>query len=150
MRPEELNHKLTEMIQATKEGKIHWNVQVQTTESNDISDKPKVEEDGLTWTVDEFYVSYYCKYKNQDFLLTTYEMIKKSDGKTRTSNMIFLPPLGNRFFNLHTLLPYSVEASAVLVSQCCNLWKLLLDMYKIDHSSVYLEVNPGKLEIEEE
>ena len=29
MRPEELNHKLTEMIQATKEGKIHWNVQVQ-------------------------------------------------------------------------------------------------------------------------
>ena len=90
------------------------------------------------------------QYKNQDFLLTTYEMIKKSDGRTRTSNMIFLPPLGNRFFNLHTLLPYSVEASAVLVSQCCNLWKLLLDMYKIDHSSVYLEVNPGKLEIEEE
>lgn len=149
MRPQELSKKLHEMIEETKAGKIHWNVQVQTTESNPVEEKPVVEEDGMTWTVDEFYVSYYCKYKNQEFLMTTYEMIKKSGDKTKTSNLIFLPPLGNRFFHLASLTPYSIEASAVLVNQCCMLWQVVLDLYKVDRSSVYLEVNPGKLTIEE-
>lgn len=149
MRPEELSKKLNNLIQETKEGKIHWNVEVQTTESNPIEEKPIVEENGVSWTVDECYVSYYCKQRNQEFLLTTYEMIKKSGDRTKTSNMIFLPPLGNRYFHLASLTPYSVEASAVLVNQCCTLWQLVLDMYKVDRTSVYLEVNPGKLTIEE-
>lgn len=150
MKPEELSKKLSKLIQETKEGKIRWNVQVQTTESNPPEEKPVVEEDGILWTVDECYVSYYCKLRNQEFLMTTYEMIRKSEEKTKTSNMIFLPPLGNRFFHLASLMPYSVEASAVLVNQCCTLWQLVLEQYKLDRSSVFLEVYSGKLTIEEE
>ncbi len=149
MRPEELSKKLNTLIQETKEGKIHWNVQVQTTEANAPEEKPRVEEDGEVWTLDEFYVSYYCKYHNQEFLMTTYELIKKCGDRTKTSNMIFLPPLGNRFFHLASLTPYGIEASAVLVNQCCTLFQLLLDLYKVDRTSVYLEVNPGVLTIEE-
>jgi hypothetical protein len=75
-RPEELSHMLTEMYNDTKDGKIHWNISVQTTENNEVSEKPVEVEDGVSWTIDECYVSYYCKYKGQDFLMITYEMIK--------------------------------------------------------------------------
>ncbi len=74
-RPEELSHMLTEMYNDTKDGKIHWNISVQTTENNEGSEKPVEVEDGVSWTIDECYVSYYCKYKGQDFLIITYEMI---------------------------------------------------------------------------
>ena len=55
----------------TKDGKIHWNISVQTTENNEVSEKPVEVEDGVSWTIDECYVSYYCKYKGQDFLMIT-------------------------------------------------------------------------------
>lgn len=149
MKAEGLSHQLTEMYKATKEGKIHWNLSVQTTEHNDPAEKPVETEDGISWTVDECYVSYYCKYKGEDFCMITYEMIKTSGDKTQTTNLIFLPPLGIRLFNLHTLLPYAVQASSVLANQIQNLWKLLLDMYKADKESVFLEVLPGNLVIED-
>ena len=95
-RPEELSHMLTEMYNDTKDGKIHWNISVQTTENNEVSEKPVEVEDGVSWTIDECYVSYYCKYKGQDFLMITYEMIKTAGDKVHTTNMIFLPPLGIR------------------------------------------------------
>lgn len=88
-RPEELSHMLTEMYNDTKDGKIHWNISVQTTENNEVSEKPVEVEDGVSWTIDECYVSYYCKYKGQDFLMITYEMIKTAGDKVHTTNMIF-------------------------------------------------------------
>ena len=54
----ELSHTLTELIRETKEGKIRWNVEVQTTEANDPAEKPVEQENGVDWTVDECYVSY--------------------------------------------------------------------------------------------
>ena len=65
-RPEELSHMLTEMYNDTKDGKIHWNISVQTTENNEVSEKPVEVEDGVSWTIDECYVSYYCKYKGRN------------------------------------------------------------------------------------
>ena len=44
-RPEELSHMLTEMYNDTKDGKIHWNISVQTTENNEVSEKPVEVED---------------------------------------------------------------------------------------------------------
>ena len=111
-RPEELSHMLTEMYNDTKDGKIHWNISVQTTENNEVSEKPVEVEDGVSWTIDECYVSYYCKYKGQDFLMITYEMIKTAGDKVHTTNMIFLPPLGIRVFQLPMLLPYAVQIAA--------------------------------------
>ena len=149
MRQEELSRKIAELIAETKEGKIRWSVEVQTTEANDISEKPREVENGIEWTVDECYVSYFCKHKGQDFCMITYEMIKTAGDRVTSSNMVFLPPLGVRYFDLRTLLPHSVETSAVLLEQIHKLWVLLLDMYKVDKGSIYLNVKPGKLTIED-
>ena len=91
-RPEELSHMLTEMYNDTKDGKIHWNISVQTTENNEVSEKPVEVEDGVSWTIDECYVSYYCKYKGQDFLMITYEMIKTAGDKVHTIKLLLIFP----------------------------------------------------------
>lgn len=149
MKQEELSKKMVELIAATKEGKIRWSVEMQTTETNDASQKPKEVENGIEWTVDECYVSYYCKYKGNDFCMITYELIKMGASKVISSNMVFLPPLGMRYFDLRVLLPYSIETSAVLLEQIHQLWVLLLNMYKTDKGSIYLNVSQGELIIED-
>ena len=148
-REEELVKQLTDMVKDTKAGKVHWYVICQTTEYNDAATKPTVEEDGLQWTVDECYVSYVCNYKGQDFCMITYEMLKTAGDKVQTTNLIFLPPMGIRVFHLQNLLPYAIPASNVLANQIHNLWELLLIQYKADKSSVYLDVIPGTLVIED-
>ena len=67
----------------TKEGRIRWSVEVMTTEANPAEEKPVEHEDGLDWTIDECYVSYYCKYKGKDFCLITYEMLKTARRELR-------------------------------------------------------------------
>lgn len=146
---EELSRQLTEMYKETKEGKLHWNIQVQTTEHNALSEKPVETEDGIAWIVDECYVSYVCKYRGQDFCMVSYELIKTAGDKVQTTNLVFMPPMGIRAFHLQTLLPYAVPASQVLASRIKNLWELLIQMYKSDHTSVYLDVIRGTLKIED-
>ena len=102
----ELVKQLTDMAKDTKMGKIKWEVICQTTEYNDVDKKPKTEEDGVIWTVDECYVSYHCMYKGEEFLMITYEMMHTAGNQTKTTNLVFLPPLGIRYFDVHTLLPY--------------------------------------------
>ena len=148
-KPEELSRLLTELYKETKEGKIRWSLQVQTTEHNNPSEQPVEVEDGISWTVDECYVSYVCNYKGQDFCMITYEMLKTAGDKVQTTNLIFLPPMGIRVFHLQNLLPYAIPASNVLANQIHNLWELLLIQYKADKSSVYLDVIPGTLVIED-
>ena len=60
---EEIFREFQEMMGETKEGRIRWSVEVMTTEANPAEEKPVEHEDGLDWTIDECYVSYYCKYK---------------------------------------------------------------------------------------
>ncbi|MBR5127219.1 MAG: hypothetical protein IKU69_02210 [Roseburia sp.] len=146
-RPEELSRLLTEMYRETRAGKIRWSLQVQTTEHNNPAEKPVEVEDGVSWTIDECYVSYVCKYKGQDFCMITYELLKTAGTKVQTTNLVFMPPMGIRAFQLQTLLPYAIPASNVLVNQIHNLWELLLIQYKTDKSSVYLDVVPGTLVI---
>lgn len=145
----ELIKQLSEMAKDTKMGKIKWEVKCQTTEYNDKASKPQVEEDGVRWTVDECYVSYYCQYKGAEFLMITYEMIHTAGDATKTTNLVFLPPLGVRYFDVHTLLPYSVETTNMLSYHVQNLWKLLLDMYKVNPNSVNLDVSERVLTIED-
>lgn len=145
----ELVKQLADMAKDTKMGKIKWEVKCQTTEYNDKASKPQVEEEGVLWTVDECYVSYYCEYKGKEFLMITYEMIHTAADMTKTTNLVFLPPLGVRFFDVHTLLPYSVETTNMLSYQVQNLWKMLLDMYKANPNSVNLDVSERVLTIED-
>ena len=46
---EQLIRKVTDMIQKTREGKLHWDIQCQTTEYNDPAKKPVETEGGETW-----------------------------------------------------------------------------------------------------
>lgn len=146
---EELLKQLTEMTKDTKSGKIHWNIECQTTEYNDADSKPQVEEDGVSWVVDECYVSYHCEYKGKEFLMITYEMIHTAGDVVKTTNLVFLPPLGVRYFDIHTLLPYSVEASQMLTYQIHTLWTMLLGMYKENPDSVSMDVSERVLTIED-
>ena len=140
MKQEELCRKLTEMIAETKAQKLSWRLEVQTTEGNDASEKPIEEEHGTKWTIDECYASYSCNYRGKEFCMITYELLKKSGDKERSSNLVFLPPEGIRFFDLHTLLPYSVEMSAVLADHIHQLWLLLMEQYKEKCPGVELAV----------
>ena len=79
--------------------------------------------------------------------MITYELLKTAGTKVQTTNLVFMPPMGIRAFQLQTLLPYAIPASNVLVNQIHNLWELLLIQYKTDKSSVYLDVVPGTLVI---
>ena len=91
---DELLKELTDMVKETKKGQIKWKLSCQTTEYNDEAVKPTVTENGITWTVDECYVSYECTYKGSDFVMITYEMIHTAGDKRQTTNLVFLPPLG--------------------------------------------------------
>lgn len=148
-REEELVKQLTEMVKDTKAGKLSWKVECQTTEYNAPEQKPQVEEDGVIWTVDECYVSYYCEYKGEEFLMITYEMVHTAGNKIKTTNLVFLPPLGIRYFDIHALLPYSVEASQILTYQVHALWLMLLETYKKDPNQVTLDVSERILTIED-
>ena len=77
---EEIFHEIQDMMGETKEGRIRWSVEVQTTEANPVEEKPVEHEDGLDWTIDECYVSYYCKYKGKGIGTRCFRLIK-----TRTS-----------------------------------------------------------------
>ena len=61
---EEIFHEIQDMMGETKEGRIRWSVEVQTTEANPVEEKPVEHEDGLDWTIDECYVSYFKFLKN--------------------------------------------------------------------------------------
>lgn len=147
----ELLRKLPDMIKETKAGRLFWNVDCQTTEFNEKEDKPVVsEEDGTTWTVDECYVSYHCEYKGNEFLMITYEMIHSQNEKKKTTNMIFLPPLGIRYFDIHSLLPYAIEADQMLSYQVHMLWLTILELRKANPNAVNFDASERKLTIEDE
>ena len=105
---EQLVRKVTDMIQKTREGKLHWDIQCQTTEYNDPAKKPVETEEGETWVIDECFVSYHCMDQEKEFLLVSYEQIYTCGEKKKSCNLIFLPPLGIRFFDVDVLAPYAV------------------------------------------
>ena len=146
---EELLRELTELTAATKEGKVSWSLHVQTTEGNEPSEKPVEQENGSMWTVDECYVSFYCNNKGKEFCIITYEMIKTAGERQTTSNLVFCPPLGMRFFDLHTLMPYSVETSAVLLAQIHQLWQLLTELRRQNPERVEMKVEERQLSIDD-
>lgn len=146
----ELVKQLIDMTKETKMGKLKWDVKVQTTEYNEEGVKPQVEEDNILWTVDECYTSYHCIYKGTEFLMITYEMIHTAGDMLKTTNLVFLPPLGIRYLDVNVLLPYAIETTNMLAYHVQSLWKLLLDMYKENPNSVALDVSERTLTIEED
>lgn len=148
MKPEELTQMLTRMRKDTQDGKLHWKLEVQTTEGNE--EKYTVEEEDSVWSVDECYTSFLCNYKGSEFCMITYEMIKKTGEEMRTVNYVFLPPLGVRLFSLHTLLPHSIEVNSVLISHIHALWESLMELAREGSSQVELRITEAVVNVQED
>ena len=134
---EQLVRKVTDMIQKTREGKLHWDIQCQTTEYNDPA------------KIDECFVSYHCMDQEKEFLLVSYEQIYTCGEKKKSCNLIFLPPLGIRFFDVDVLAPYAVEADQMLVYEVHMLWLTVLEQYKKDPQSMELDVTGRELVLQQ-
>ena len=137
----ELLRSVTELIKETQSGHKFWEIQCQTTEYKDPAEKQVEKEDGIDWTVDECFVSYHCTHQDKEFLMITYEKLY-ANGETRKSeNLIFLPPLGIRFFDLGTLAPYAVKADQMLIYDIHMLWLSILEQYRKNPQSANITVS---------
>ena len=146
---EQLIRKVTDMIQKTREGKLHWDIQCQTTEYNDPSTKPVETENGETWVIDECFVSYHCMDQEKEFLLVSYEQIYTCGEKKKSCNLIFQPPLGVRFFDVDVLAPYAVEADQMLIYEVHMLWLTVLEQYKKEPQTIELDVTGRALVLQQ-
>ena len=71
--------------------------------------------------------------RKKEFLLVSYEQIYTCGEKKKSCNLIFLPPLGIRFFDVDVLAPYAVEADQMLIYEVHMLWLTVLEQYKKIH-----------------
>ena len=144
----ELLKKLPDLVKETKENKLQWKIEFQTTEYNDPSEKPTEQIDGKDWLLDECFVSYHCEYKGKEFLLTTYEQIASFEAKKKSYNLAFVPPLGNRFFDVDLLAPYAVELDQMLAYEIHMLWLTILEKLKEHSKNITIDVSPRDSAVE--
>ena len=137
----ELLKKLPDLVKETKENKLQWKIEFQTTEYNDPSEKP-------TEQLDECFVSYHCEYKGKEFLLITYEQIASFEDKKKSYNLAFVPPLGNRFFDVDLLAPYAVELDQMLAYEIHMLWLTILEKLKEHSKNITIDVSPRDSAVE--
>lgn len=144
----ELLKKLPDLVKETKENKLQWKIEFQTTEYNDPSEKPTEQIDGKDWLLDECFVSYHCEYKGKEFLLITYEQIASFEDKKKSYNLAFVPPLGNRFFDVDLLAPYAVELDQMLTYEIHMLWLTILEKLKEHSKNITIDVSPRDSAVE--
>ncbi|MCI7105550.1 MAG: hypothetical protein MR943_06610 [Lachnobacterium sp.] len=144
----ELLKKLPDLVKETKENKLQWKIEFQTTEYNDPSEKPTEQIDGKDWLLDECFVSYHCEYKGKEFLLITYEQIASFEAKKKSYNLAFVPPLGNRFFDVDLLAPYAVELDQMLAYEIHMLWLTILEKLKEHSKNITIDVSPRDSAVE--
>ena len=144
----ELLKKLPDLVKETKENKLQWKIEFQTTEYNDPSEKPTEQIDGKDWLLDECFVSYHCEYKGKEFLLITYEQIASFEAKKKSYNLAFVPPLGNRIFDVDLLAPYAVELDQMLAYEIHMLWLTILEKLKEHSKNITIDVSPRDSAVE--
>ena len=144
----ELLKKLPDLVKETKENKLQRKIEFQTTEYNDPPEKPTEQIDGKDWLLDECFVSYHCEYKGKEFLLITYEQIASFEAKKKSYNLAFVPPLGNRFFDVDLLAPYAVELDQMLAYEIHMLWLTILEKLKEHSKNITIDVSPRDSAVE--
>ncbi|MCM1105732.1 MAG: hypothetical protein NC355_02200 [Blautia sp.] len=137
---EQLLRDLTELLKETQSGQLTWDILCQTTEYNDAAEKPVEELDGEKWMADECFVSYHCVHREKEFLMITYEKIYTCGEKKKSTNLIFLPPLGIRYFDLDILAPYAVQAGQMLAYDAHMLWLGILEQYRSHPEQITMQV----------
>ncbi len=141
-------NQLQELIKATEADFVDWDIKVSTSEYNDVTEKPVKEIDGKNYTIDECFVSYYTNYKGNEFLLITYEQIYSNQDNQLSTNLVFTPPLGNRFFDLTTLGPYAIECDKILTFYIHNLWNLLIEKKKASSEKIMMTVDRRSVKLD--
>lgn len=144
----ELLRKLPDLVKQTKENKLHWDIEFQTTEYNEPAEKPTEDIDGDPWMLDECFVSYHCEHNGEEFLLITYEQIATFEDKKKSYNLAFMPPLGNRFFDVDMLAPYAVELDQMLAYEIHMLWLTILEKLKEHSENISIDVTPRDSAVE--
>ena len=140
MNARQLANSLDEMMKDTKRGHLNWSMQVETTDDLDASLKETLEQDGVEWLVDECFVEYACTWRGQDFCMISYEHVLTHADQTRMTCLIFLPPLGMRFFDVAELAPYAIENDAYVSNKVHLIFEMLLELYRTDPSRCRLSV----------
>ncbi|MCR5388354.1 MAG: hypothetical protein K6E56_03815 [Lachnospiraceae bacterium] len=135
-----LSRQLEEMIKETGKNRLSWNMVIESTDDLDESIKEKLKDGDITWTVDECFVEYSCQWKGKDFCLISYEHVLSFEDKTRMDALVFLPPLGMRFFDINTLAPYAIKVDSVLANRVHILFETLMTHVKADDHLVSLKV----------
>ncbi len=135
-----LSRQLEDMIKETGKNHLSWNMVIESTDDLDESIKEKLEDDGITWTVDECFVEYSCQWKGKDFCLISYEHVLSHEDKTRMNALVFLPPLGMRYFDINTLAPYAIKVDSVLANRVHILFETLMTHVRADDHTVSLRV----------
>lgn len=131
---------LEDMKKETEKKKVKWRLEIATSEYQDKSSKPTVEADGRTWNVDECFVAYSCEFRGEDFCMISYENMEKCEDEVRSTNLVFLPPIAMRVFQLNELAPYALETSAVLADKVHQLWEMLLQYYREEQNFVTVDI----------
>lgn len=140
MNAKQLANTLDDMMKDTKRGSLSWKMQLETTDDLDDSLKEKFVQDGIEWLVDECFVEYSCTWRGQDFCMISYEHVLTFENQTRMTCLVFLPPLGMRFFDVAELAPYAVKADAYVTNKVHMLWEMLMELYRTDPSRCQLRV----------
>jgi hypothetical protein len=140
MTVKQLSNTLDEMMKETKRGHLNWSLQIESTDDLDASLKDTVTDNDVEWLVDECFVAYSCTFKGEDFCMISYEHVLTHDDQTRMTCLIFLPPLGMRFFDVEKLLPYAIDADAYITNKVHMLFEQLWALHQTDSSRCRLQV----------
>lgn len=140
MNAKQLANSLDEMVKDTTRGHLNWSMQIETTDDLDAALKERLEQDGTEWLVDECFVEYNCVWKGQDFCMISYEHVLSHDDQTHMTGLVFLPPLGMRFFDVAELAPYAVTSDAYLMSKVHTLWETLMELHRTDPARCRIRV----------
>lgn len=140
MNAKQLANTLDDMMKETRRGNLCWKMQIESTDDLDDELKEKFEKDGIQWVVDECFVEYTCTWRGADFCMISYEHVLTFEAQTRMTCLIFLPPMGMRYFDVAELAPYAVQADAYVSSKVHMLWEMLMELYRTDPSRCRLTV----------
>lgn len=141
MSPEALTAKLEDMLKDTKNKRLKWRLEIETSEYEPEDQKIVVKEGDKEWLMNECYICFSCTYRGEDFAMITYEDIETCGKETRSLNMVFLPPIAMRLFDVNALAPYSITANAVLIAKIHTLYETLLALYKENNNNVDMVVD---------
>lgn len=140
MNEKQLANMLDDMMKDTKRGNLNWKMQIEATDDLDDDLKKRFKKDGIEWVVDECFVEYTCTWRGNDFCMISYEHVLSFEDQTRMTCLIFLPPMGMRYFDVTELAPYAVNADAYLSSKVHILWETLMELFRTDPTRCRLTV----------